>query len=1006
MGAPWLSEAPGLEPGLFAQGMNREAAQTGDRETLQALIDADDQPVYAVDRELRYTAFNRAHAEVMRARYRAEIAVGGCLTDHQSVAADRRTAAANLTKALAGEHVTWSALTGVGPRQRFFEVVHTPERDDAGQVVGVLVRTREVTGRRHTELEAILDATADGILAVDRGHRIILTNRRFAELWRVPAELVRAGEKTALLHHVAGQLARPEEFLGKVEELMRGDATVSDTLVFNDGRVFERHSAPIMRGSEVTGRVWSFSDMTAAESARTELQERERTLSALLGNLPGMVYRCANDPLWTMEVVSAGCEDVTGYPPEALIGNAEVAYGDLVHPEDSAAVWDGIQAAIARGEPWTVTYRITTAAGEVRWVWERGIALVTGDDATILEGFIQDITVQKLAEEELRDREARLQARTEGLDALLSASRALASSIDYDEVLAHAARAAANALGCPCCDIWEYVPGDEVLVCRHLWEREPRPGLAAATVGSVYEVAQHTGGVEALHRSELVLDQRSDPELSELDRQLMDAWGEKTWLTVPLVSKRGLLGVMTLSETECERRFTAREQRLVAAIAEQAGVALENALLVREQETHVRWLRALVAASREVASRLEMDELLADIARYAAESVGATFAYIYEFESERDVLITRSRFGASTGGRDEPPGFVSPLADFPGDRVILAGDQVVVETISDPRLSEEYRRLMYEWGEKTLVNVPFRYGGQPFGMLVLIETVAERAYTADELDYLRAFGEQAAMAIHNARLYEEARKARRDLAALNVELEQRVEERTRELRAANAELEAFAYSVSHDLRAPLRAIDGFSHILIEDEGDALSRTGHEHLGRVRASAQRMGELIDALLALSRLGRSEINLAPVDVSALAEKVLARLAEQDPARSVTCAVEPGCTAVSDASLLEAVLSNLLGNAWKFTRGRAEAHIEFGRRAGDDETVYFVRDDGAGFDPAYVDKLFQPFQRLHTNDQFSGTGIGLATVRRSIGRLGGRCWAEGAPGMGATFYFTLPT
>jgi PAS domain S-box-containing protein len=975
-----------------------------------------------VDRELRYTVFNRAHAAVMRALYHAEIAVGGCLTDYQSVESDREAAMANLTRALAGEHVTTSALTSEGTQQHFLEVVYRPQLDDAGHVIGVLVRARDVTERRHAEeqlgesraedriqadeaeLEAILDATADGILAVDKSRRVILTNRRFAELWRIPDELVRAGDETALLQYVADQLVRPEEFLGKVEELMRSDATVSDTLVFKDGRVFERHSAPVMRGSELTGRVWSFSDVTASEKARMELQERERTLSALLGNLPGMVYRCANDRSWTMEVVSAGCEDVTGYPPEALIGSAVVAYGDLVHPEDSAEVWDIIQAAIARDEPWTVTYRITTKDGEPRWVRERGSSLA-GDDATILEGFIQDITATRLAEDELRDREARLQERTEELDALLGVSRALASSIDYDEVLAHAARAAANALGCPRCDIWEYVPGDEVLVCRHLWEREPVPGLAEATVGSIYAVAQHIGGIDALHRRELVLDQRSGSKLSELDLHLMDTWGEKTWLTVPLVSKRGLLGVMTLSETERERRFTERERRLVAAIAEQAGVALENALLVREQETHVRWLGALVAASREAASRLEMDELLADIARYAAQSVGAPLAYIYEFDRERDVLVTRSQFGASGAGRNEPPGFESSLGDSPGDRIILAGEEVVVETISDSRLPAEYRRLMKEWGEKTLVNVPFRYAGEPFGMLVLIETAAERKYTADELDYLRAFGEQAAVAIHNARLYEEARTARHDLAALNVELEERVEERTRDLRAANAELEAFAYSVSHDLRAPLRAIDGFSHIVMEDEGEALSQRGREHLARVRASAQRMGELIDALLALSRLGRSKINLAPVDLSALAEKVLARLAQQDPARRVAHAVEPGCMTVSDASLLEAVLANLLGNAWKFTKGLAEAHIEFGCRAGDDESIYFVRDDGAGFESAYADKLFQPFQRLHTDEQFSGTGIGLATVRRIIGRLGGRCWAEGTPGAGATFYFTLP-
>ena len=649
---------------------------------------------------------------------------------------------------------------------------------------------------------------------------------------------MQAGDETALLHHVAGQLARPEEFLGKVEELMRSDATVSDTLVFKDGRVFERHSAPIMGGSELTGRVWSFSDMTASENARTELQERERTLSALLGNLPGMVYRCANDPSWTMEVVSAGCEDVTGYPPEALIGNAVVAYGDLVHPEDSAAVWDSIQAAIARGEPWTVTYRITTAAGELRWVWERGIALVAGDDVTILEGFIQDITAKKLAEEELRDREARLQARTEELDALLSVSRALASSIDYDEVLAHAARAAANALGCPRCDIWEYVPGDEVLVCRHLWERESRPGLAEATVGSVYEVAQHTGGVDALHRRELVLDQRSDPELSELDRQLMDAWGEKTWLTVPLVSKRGLLGVMTLSETECERRFTAQERRLVAAIAEQAGVALENALLVREQETHVRWLGALVAASREAASRLEMDELLADIARYAAESVGAPLAYIYEFDAERDVLITRSRFGSSEAGRNETPGVRVPACETPR-----------VTASSSPATRWSWRRSRIP-ACPTSIAVSWRSGERRRSSTCRSATGESRSACSSSSRRSRSAGTPPTSSTTcapsvNRRPWRSTTQgctrrrgqARHDLAALNVELEQRVEERTRELRAANAELEAFAYSVSHDLRAPLRAIDGFSHILLEDEGDALSRTGHEHLApRARVCA--------------------------------------------------------------------------------------------------------------------------------------------------------------------------
>jgi PAS domain S-box-containing protein len=430
----------------------------------------------------------------------------------------------------------------------------------------------------------------------------------------------------------------------------------------------------------------------------------------------------------------------------------------------------------------------------------------------------------------------------------------------------------------------------------------------------------------------------------------------------------------------------------------------ENALLLREQETRNRWLHALVAAMRDAASRLDMEDLLADIARHAADSVGAAQAVIYEFDAERDVLITRSLYGSGGRCRIESPGDEFDIAETPSDRDILASDQVVVETLSDEMLAPHMRGLMRELGDKTLVNVPFRYGGEPLGLLVLIETEEERVFAQEELEYLRAFGEQTAIAIHNARLYAAAQQAREELAALNAELEERVEQRTAELRAVNEEMEAFAYSVSHDLRAPLRAIDGFSLVLMEDEAEGLSAVGRGNLARVRTAAQRMGQLIDALLALSRLGRKEVRRSTVDLSTLALQVLERLAERDPTRRVVFSVQPGCEVVSDLELLEVVLDNLCGNAWKFTSGNAEAHIAFGVRTIAGESAYFVEDDGAGFDPEYADKLFQPFQRLHTDEQFAGTGIGLATVRRVINRLGGWCWAEGKVGAGATFFFTL--
>jgi PAS domain S-box-containing protein len=231
-----------------------------------------------------------------------------------------------------------------------------------------------------------------------------------------------------------------------------------------------------------------------------------------------------------------------------------------------------------------------------------------------------------------------------------------------------------------------------------------------------------------------------------------------------------------------------------------------------------------------------------------------------------------------------------------------------------------------------------------------------------------------------------------------------LEQSSTRLEAANKELEAFSYSVSHDLRSPLRSIDGFSQALLEDYADKLDETGREYLGRLRNASQKMGELIDGLLKLSRLSRSEMHRENVDLSAMADEISSRLQETQPERKVEFIISRGLAVNGDPQLLRALLENLLGNAWKFTGKVPRAKIEFGVIRDGAAKTFFIRDNGAGFDMSYVEKLFGAFQRLHDVTEFPGTGIGLATVRRIVNRHGGTVRAEGEPGKGATFYFTL--
>ncbi len=365
---------------------------------------------------------------------------------------------------------------------------------------------------------------------------------------------------------------------------------------------------------------------------------------------------------------------------------------------------------------------------------------------------------------------------------------------------------------------------------------------------------------------------------------------------------------------------------------------------------------------------------------------------------------------------DVDPAFTSAMAQKVHDHCF--GEQFAIHyeqgriqavaDIHDAGLSDCHIQVLSQFQVRANLVVPLLQGHHLWGLLCIHQCYGPRQWQETEVEFVQQIAEHLGVALYHAELMAELRaeilerqQAEERAQALNQELRQVIIE----LRAVNKELEAFSYSVSHDLRAPLRSIDGFSQALLEDCSDQLDDSGQDYLRRIRSATQRMGLLIDDLLTLSRVTRSDMHLETVNLSRVASQICMELQQSQPDRQVEFVVQPGLIAQGDVRLMQVLLENLLNNAWKFTSKHPHARIEFGQIDRNESiSAYFVRDDGAGFDMAYSDKLFGPFQRLHGIQEFPGNGIGLATVQRIVHRHGGRVWAEGAVEHGATFYFTL--
>ncbi len=817
----------------------------------------------------------------------------------------------------------------------------------ADQLLQAILETERATRaveRAASDWRGTFDALSDHICLLDRDGMVLRCNRPMGELLgEDPGDLV--GRTCYELMHGAG------DFVDDCPYRRMLETGVRESMDLELGDRWYQVTADPLTGEdgEIVGAVHALRDITQSKRTEEALRESEQRLSLIYDSVADIIFSIAvtADGRYRYEGVNARFLEATGLTEEEVVGR----YLEDVVPEPSCSrSCEQFQRALASGS--TVRWEATTRYPRGPRIGEVAVTPIGHGSALRLVGTIRDVSARRAREDALAEETRWLTAVNELAVELAAAG----ANDDIGAIVARRLRQATDAVGASFgrYDAATHTIGPMRLeLAKGVGTFVPRP-LRRRLEG------MHTPVDDELHTTLVTQVIGALPSLTEATRgllpaaiasRLQKAAGVDRFVGLAFVAEGELYGSSLLA---LRRGTPDPPPELLEAFAHMGAVALRR----RRTEEELR-------ASQKRA------QFWAQVVDNAGEAIG---------------------IGYPDGRLGELNRAWTPLLGYSAEE-LQASDWA--EDLTPPEWLESERAALDELERK---GRPVRYekeyvrkDGTRVPIELLVHLMKEPGGSQCYVAFISDISER--------------KQADAEIRRLNDDLERRVRVRTDELRAANQELQEFIYSVSHDLRTPLRAVDGFSLTVLEDYGEAIGEQGRGDLHRVRAAAQKMGELIDALLSLSRLGRREVAVDVVDLSAIARRVLADRRLADPGREVRVTIQDGLTASADPALADVILDNLLGNAWKFTAGREHAHIEFGAETTGGETVFFVRDDGAGFDAAYRDKLFQPFQRLHTAEEFPGTGIGLATVARVLGRLGGRWWADGEPDRGATFFFTLP-
>ena len=686
----------------------------------------------------------------------------------------------------------------------------------------------------------------------------------------------------------------------------------------------------------------------------------------------------------TVLYISPAYERLWGLSCDSLYTHPE-SFLDPVHPDDRAAVVAAYEANRA-GQSTATEYRLVLPSGEIRWVrvYSHAVLNDAGEIQRVV-GTAHDFTVQKLAD-------IALASTARALEMLSLCNRALTRMENEPKLLAEVCRLAVEVGGYRMAWVG-YAREDEERSIEPMAFAGHEDGYLSSTwLSWASEPVGTFGPVGDAIRKREVCEQHHLASLPNHVQWAQEALrrGFRSVLTVPLAYADQTFGMLALYTAD-ELPARSEEVLLLQELANNLAFGIDS---MRARH----WRDQLEAAISKVAAGVSVQggsNFFEHLVRNMADALGAQAAFVTRV-LPGEPLMARQVAGVVEG--ELVAGFDYPVSLSPCHELIDGVSVTLPKNVHF--LYPEVQTIFGVHAEAYVGHRLENSSGDLAGMLFVMfhEPLKQTTLMVSTLQ------------IFAARTSAELKRLQADLDIrnLNASLEERVQQRTAQLKLANEELESFCYSVSHDLRSPLSAVDGFASLLeqsVEALPEPLAKKGQHYLHRVRAGVVQMGELIDALLSLARLARAPLRHDRVDLSELANKVLVFLRERDPARVVEAHVEPGLFAIGDQRLLRQVFENLLGNAWKFSAGQPVTHITFGSETDvNGGLIYFVRDNGAGFNMAYSQKLFGPFQRLHSPSEFEGTGIGLAFVQRIISRHGGRIWAESAPGQGATFRFTL--